>query len=398
MRRPDVFTLDYSHPLAQGLLLASMARMGRDESIRRYNGTLVNVPNSSWFVDQELSRQAVLFSGGGDYIDHPYKAAAADLSLGCTLASWVKYGSTSDEYFGAWGAPRLYLGKQGASDLVYGFGSGFVYNGAATLGQWQHQAIVFDGSKVTPFLGGIPGLQILASWSGTQANNFGIGICIGVGRPLRGPVADTFLYRRALSPAEIALLADRTDPMLGGLIVEERPVLYYDMGGSTVDELTAQDLVVGSPILGTPALGQVHALTATGLTVSSPVLGAPVFGQVHVLLTDGLVAGSPVLGTPTLTENLDNVDVLFADDLVVGSPSLGTPAFGQIHALTAVDLAVGSPVLGTPALDDGTAQPVVDRQTIGTVSGGTVYPIEADDEVIIRLIRKSLEVVDAQLG
>ena len=42
-------------------------------------------------------------------------------------------------------------------------------------------------------------------------------------------------------PAEIAILADRTDPMLGGLIVEERPVLYFDMGGGGTPYSLVQD-------------------------------------------------------------------------------------------------------------------------------------------------------------
>jgi len=68
-------------------------------------------------------------------------------------------------------------------------------------------------------------------------------------------IFDAVIYNRALSPSEIALLTDRTDPMLGGLVVEERPVLYFDMGGSTTDELTASNLTVSAPVLGTPTLG-----------------------------------------------------------------------------------------------------------------------------------------------
>ncbi len=217
----------------------------------------------------------------------------------------------------------------------------------------------------------------------------------GIYKRFIGRIADPIIHNRALSSAEIALLADRTDPMLGGLIVEERPVLYFDMGGSTADDLTAQDLVVGSPVLGTPALGQIHALTATGLTVSSPVLGAPSLGQIHVLTATGLTVSSPVLGTPTLTENLENVDNLTALDLVVGSPVLGSPAFGQTHALVAADLVVGSPVLGEPALSDGTVQPVPQTSRGGT--GRKIYlqtdRRQEEDDLILQVINKFLEVV-----
>ena len=116
----------------------------------------------------------------------------------------------------------------------------------------------------------------------------------------KGLTADFCIHNRALSPAEIALLADRTDPMLGGLIVEERPVLWFDMGGSTTDELIATDLVTSSPVLGTPALSQVHALTVTGLATSAPVIGSPALGQVHGLAATALTVLAPVLGSPAV--------------------------------------------------------------------------------------------------
>lgn len=99
--------------------------------------------------------------------------------------------------------------------------------------------------------------------------------------------------------------------------------------------LTASALVVGSPVLGTPALSEnapdVDALTAVDFVVGSPVLGAPSLGQIHVLGTDGLVTGSPVLGSPSIT---------------------------QLHALTALGLTVCAPVLGTPGLTSGAVAPI----------------------------------------
>lgn len=352
MRRPDVFTLDYSHPLAQGLVLASMLRRGRDESLRNLHGTIVNIPNSSWYIDPEIGRHAVLFSGGTDHIAHPYKLSAVDFGNGGTYAAWLNFGTTStDEYNGSWNAPRVYLGKQGQTH-VFGWGSSFGYGiaNAATPNVWGHLALTNNGSSSIFYVNGRQVGTASQTFSGIQANNFGVGLCIGVGRPMRGPVSDTVLYNRALSPAEIAILADRTDPMLGGLVVEERPVLYFDMGGSTTDALTASDLVVGSPVLGAPSLGQVHALTATGITTSAPVLGSPALGQVHSLTASDLVAGAPVLGTPSLIENAADVDALTAADFVVGSPALGTPALDQIHVLGSDGLVTGSPVLGSPSI------------------------------------------------
>jgi hypothetical protein len=122
------------------------------------------------------------------------------------------------------------------------------------------------------------------------------------------------------------------------------------VSASATHDLTASDLVTGSPVLGTPALGQVHALTATGITTSAPILGTPALGQVHELTATALVVGSPVLDTPLLTENAPDVDALTAVDLVVGSPVLGTPAIGQIHVLGSDGLVTGAPVLGSPLI------------------------------------------------
>lgn len=267
--------------------------------------------------------------------------------------------------------------------------------------KWAHVSIVCSGTALLYYIDGkytgslTRDVYDSAAYPLDSLRIGSINPDAGIYKRFIGRIADPIIHNRALSSAEIALLADRTDPMLGGLIVEERPVLYFDMGGSTADDLTAQDLVVGSPVLGTPALGQIHALTATGLTVSSPVLGAPSLGQIHVLTATGLTVSSPVLGTPTLTENLENVDNLTALDLVVGSPVLGSPAFGQTHALVAADLVVGSPVLGEPALSDGTVQPVPQTSRGGT--GRKIYlqtdRRQEEDDLILQVINKFLEVV-----
>lgn len=127
--------------------------------------------------------------------------------------------------------------------------------------------------------------------------------------------------------------------------------LYFDLGASAgTDNLTAADLVTSAPVLGTPALGQVHGLAATALTVSAPVLGTPAVGQIHSLVASALVVGSPVLDTPSLSENAPDVDALTANDLVVGSPALGAPSLDQIHVLGSDGIVTGPPVLGSPTI------------------------------------------------
>jgi hypothetical protein len=123
---------------------------------------------------------------------------------------------------------------------------------------------------------------------------------------------------------------------------------------TTVNALVADELIVGSPEFGTPALSEniatSHALAAQTLIISPPVLGAPAVAQKHALTASGLTVSAPVLGTPALVENENPVDALTANDLVVGSPVLGAPALWQIHVLGSDGLVTGSPVLGSPSI------------------------------------------------
>jgi hypothetical protein len=115
---------------------------------------------------------------------------------------------------------------------------------------------------------------------------------------------------------------------------------------SAAGGLTADPLVTGSPVLGTPALTQVHGLTANSLAPTSPALASPALTQAHLLAANSLATGSPVLGTPTVSITV----ILAANSLATGSPALGSPAITQGHSLTANALATATPALGTPAL------------------------------------------------
>lgn len=49
--------------------------------------------------------------------------------------------------------------------------------------------------------------------------------------------------------------------------------------GSVTYNLFADSLSTGAPTLGTPAIGQVHALSADGITTGAPILGTPVLDR-----------------------------------------------------------------------------------------------------------------------
>jgi hypothetical protein len=158
--------------------------------------------------------------------------------------------------------------------------------------------------------------------------------------------------------------------------------------------------------IGTPTLGQVHALTevsfetlplaigsptlalrydfaASSLTINPPVPGEPTLGQKHVLATPGFVHGGPAIGVPPFFGSgvylpPANVEV---QPLAIGSPQIGqkhvlgalpwvrgaldlaTPAIAQKHVLTPLGVTTGGPEL-IPVLPGGaplsiTVQPPV---------------------------------------
>jgi hypothetical protein len=178
----------------------------------------------------------------------------------------------------------------------------------------------------------------------------------------------------------IALIAARTWDDGDGLlfhidpygVVEEAPRWYFvsESAAPTVIDLIAESVATGAPTVGTPALGQVHALAATGVATAAPTVGTPALGQTHALSAAGVATGAPTVGMPALgqahaltaagvatgaptvgTPSLAQIHTLLAGGIATGAPSVGTPALGQVHALVAAGVATGAPTVGTPALN-----------------------------------------------
>ena len=147
-----------------------------------------------------------------------------------------------------------------------------------------------------------------------------------------------------------------------------------------VHALLAGDLESGSEV-GTPAIGQTHVLLAGDLESGSEV-GTPAIGQVHTLLANGLDAASEV-GSPALGA----AGSLFADD-VEAAAEISTPAIGQVHALLADDIDAATEV-GTPAAgiisvlsaSDLESASEVSTPAIGSPSGMYADDLEAASEV-----------------
>ena len=74
-----------------------------------------------------------------------------------------------------------------------------------TPGQWQHVAVVCDGSKAFFYVNGE--VKTSGAAAGVLAPNpdltFRLGQGVGAGRFFRGLLSDVRVYRTALSPAEL---------------------------------------------------------------------------------------------------------------------------------------------------------------------------------------------------
>lgn len=247
MRRPDVFTLDYSHPLAQGLVFAGL---GDTPSGARYNN--IALPRTTmalnpachfWTYDEELGRNVIDSRAVAGQAGHIVVGTLPPITGANTFVFWSKHYAASDASgFVIWGQPTGFYWQHFTSTR-WNIQTSSVYFTDKPIeiqsDKWRCWACVSNGA-------GVSGQSLYLNGS-LHATGAGINGALSPSAPWRfmswtatdskwqhkGLVADPLFFNRALSPSEIALLADRTDPMLGGLIVEERPVLYFDMGGST---------------------------------------------------------------------------------------------------------------------------------------------------------------------
>lgn len=180
------------------------------------------------------------------------------------------------------------------------------------------------------------------------------------------------------------------------------PIYVVQAATGGTDDLEADDLTTGEPVLDTPALTHIHVLAATGLTTGAPTLGTPAIGQVHVLSATGLTTGQPALDTPAIaqTHNLSAADLttgaptldapaigqvhgLTVTAVTTGAPALDMPVIGQVHDLAAADLTTGAPVLGTPAIVIGynlaATGITTDEPVFSTATLGQIHALQAGD-------------------
>jgi alpha-galactosidase len=163
-------------------------------------------------------RKALSFDGAGGIVEIPTKLE--DLALPFSFTFWVNPAAEQVEYADILGnhggtAYGLVMQQDGNKTNLFGFvyGDGKQYYGVGsaqlTAGQWQHVAVVCDGSKAFFCVNGE--VKSSGAAAGVFAPNPGLMFRLGQGfeqsgRCFRGLLSDVRIYRMALSPAEVQVV------------------------------------------------------------------------------------------------------------------------------------------------------------------------------------------------
>jgi hypothetical protein len=181
------------------------------------------------------------------------------------------------------------------------------------------------------------------------------------------------------SPVVGTTTLNQTHALASTSLTSGNPVVQQaTLGGGTV-ALVANNLTAGSSVVGQSALNQRHVLTATALTAGAPVVQASTLNQRHILNSLGLTSGSPVTQASTLA----SVQSLSASNLVSGASVVQPSTLGQRHVITSVSLVSGSPV--------AQATTVAQNHVFTPVELTSGSPVVAATEITITVPNNSLE-------
>ena len=387
MRRPDVFTLDYSHPLAQGLVfgLASGGQQARDCSLLQHR-----VGHNGGWNHQSFAngRQTLPFYDiAGQYLSTNPDVVrnATQLTLSTLFFSDIKsteFRRISDGFSQQkW---QIVQWNTNSINCSVGTAAGSytlsIPSSAWSSQKWHHLSLTYDGVLLRLYFDGFKLSELFINsplGTSTTAGHFiSIGATnLGTQR-WKGQLADFIIHNRALSPAEIALLADRTDPMLGGLVVEERPVLYFDFGGGepTEDKIGPFAITVDSSLglgglkgaKGSVSIDHEAAIHASG---SKSAKGSTVFPAGAAFLAGGVISQSDdKLGA-----------AIFVDESAVGIGGI-KKAFGSFAITNASTFGVGGTTgVFMPELSQASGAAVssggIDGSVYTNKNTGTLYAV-----------------------
>ena len=235
-QRPECFILDYSSPLARGLVFAGLGNSPgsvryKDSSSRHNDGVLTNmVPGEDWTWIDELGRWGLDFeTASSKYVSTTFPVQSIG-TKSFWISLWTKR-STHTTYMGLV-ANGQYLTAGSLCIYFYGTWNVRMY-GVATANanvpevqEWEHycfQRIAGTGAQI--FRNGEQlSVSTSANWTSadltaTYPLKVGARGSSSVSNYYNGIISDVMIgVDRVLSPSEIQILADRSDPMLGGLV------------------------------------------------------------------------------------------------------------------------------------------------------------------------------------
>jgi hypothetical protein len=249
MERPDTFRFNPHAPLAQGLVFAGLGQRGpdrtshyQDSSLYGISGRLVNldaVTDTLW--EPSLGRWLMSPTADGEYIEIPTTSPVCAVGLSWTLAAWVKpvtlqtsagiwsqWQATNNYRAYSWytssaGDMRLYLSTDGVTTSTKTLAA----NGSLANGVLAHIAITFDNGVATAFVNGVASASQTYAFSSVFPG-VGTSKIAGSYATTRtiGRIGDTLGWLRPLSLPEIEELADPSNTMLGGLLLNPRRVMF----------------------------------------------------------------------------------------------------------------------------------------------------------------------------
>lgn len=261
--RPRFPRINRRHHLASGLVFAGLGGGAStlkyvDSSLWGTHGTLTNMtPATDWVWDGTLNRFALDFDGSNDSVN---MGTGGIYPSTMSFAAWIWSSSTSSTYrciagrytgTTATSVWRLELDNPNTK-MLFSVIIGDSAKTADVVGiatdTWFHFCGVHDGSVVTTYVNGIEqGSANAASGAiDTDPCAFVLGARSTGSTNWKGKLSDPLLYSRALSPAEISMLADPSNVMLSGLILPPRRRLWAVSGGAPA--VTRRNLIIGGGV------------------------------------------------------------------------------------------------------------------------------------------------------
>lgn len=127
----------------------------------------------------------------------------------------------------------------------------------------------------------------------------------------------------------------------------------------------ANNLVTGSPVVGSPSASHIHNLTPTSLFTDAPVANQTTLVQEHSLTASAILTGSPAVANATMIEGENFAPPSF----ITGTPSVGSPTLTQDYTLTSSNILTGMPEV-EDAVDPTEAILAQEIQEIEQMFGG----------------------------